>query len=226
MARLAAENQIQEMNRLLNRTLKYLSLIIPFSMLLMVLRHEVVQILFERGRFDAAATAQTSGILVYLMIGAVAFAAQTVVVRGYYAVQNTLFPAIYSTLGVIISLPLYMLGMKLMGASGVALAISISAILQVIFLYVLWNRRSINPESREVYMGYVKMLLISLPAGLILEGLRMGLARWIGMNGLAGSLLIASGIGLLFMFLLFVTGYLFKIREITETLGRIFKKAI
>ncbi len=226
MARLAAENQIQEMNRLLNRTLKYLSLIIPFSMLLMVLRHEVVQILFERGRFDAAATAQTSGILVYLMIGAVAFAAQTVVVRGYYAVQNTLFPAIYSTIGVIISLPLYMLGMKLMGAGGVALAISISAILQVIFLYVLWNRRSINPESREVYMGYVKMLLISLPAGLILEGLRMGLARWIGMNGLAGSLLIASGIGLLFMFLLFVTGYLFKIREITETLGRIFKKAI
>ncbi len=226
MARLAAENQIQEMNRLLNRTLKYLSLIIPFSMLLMVLRHEVVQILFERGRFDAAATAQTSGILVYLMIGAVAFAAQTVVVRGYYAVQNTLFPAIYSTIGVIISLPLYMLGMKLMGAGGVALAISISAILQVIFLYVLWNRRSINPESREVYMGYVKMLLISLPAGLILEGLRMGLARWIGMKGLAGSLLIASGIGLLFMFLLFVTGYLFKIREITETLGRIFKKAI
>ena len=226
MARLAAENQIQEMNRLLNRTLKYLSLIIPFSMLLMVLRHEVVQILFERGRFDAAATAQTSGILVYLMIGAVAFAAQTVVVRGYYAIQNTLFPAIYSTIGVIISLPLYMLGMKLMGAGGVALAISISAILQVIFLYVLWNRKSINPESREVYMGYVKMLHISLPAGLILEGLRMGLARWIGMKGLAGSLLIAGGIGLLFMFLLFVTGYLFKIREITETLGRIFKKAI
>ena len=226
MARLAAENQIQEMNRLLNRTLKYLSLIIPFSMLLMVLRHEVVQILFERGRFDAAATAQTSGILVYLMIGAVAFAAQTVVVRGYYAIQNTLFPAIYSTIGVIISLPLYMLGMKLMGAGGVALAISISAILQVIFLYVLWNRKSINPESREVYMGYVKMLLITLPAGLILEGLRMGLARWICMKGLACSLLIAGGIGLLFMFLLFVTGYLFKIREITETLGRIFKKAI
>jgi putative peptidoglycan lipid II flippase len=226
MARLAAENQIQEMNRLLNRTLKYLSLIIPFSMLLMVLRHEVVQILFERGRFDAAATAQTSGILVYLMIGAVAFAAQTVVVRGYYAIQNTLFPAIYSTIGVIISLPLYMLGMKLMGAGGVALAISISAILQVILLYLLWNRKSINPESREVYMGYVKMLLITLLAGLILEGLRMGLARWICMKGLACSLLIAGGIGLLFMFLLFVTGYLFKIREITETLGRIFKKAI
>jgi putative peptidoglycan lipid II flippase len=226
LARLAAENRIPEMNRLLNRTLKYLSLIIPFSMLLMVLRHEVVTILFQRGRFDAAATAQTAGILVYLMIGAVAFAAQTVVVRGYYAVQNTLFPAIYSTIGVIISLPFYMLGMKLMGASGVALAISFSAILQVILLYVLWNRRSHNPESREVYGGYVKMLLLTIPAGLLLEGLRMGLAHWIGMEGLAGCLLIAGGIGLVFLLMLFAAGYLFKIREITETLGRLFKKAI
>lgn len=226
LARLAAENRIPEMNHLLNRTLKYLSLIIPFSMLLMVLRSEVVMILFQRGRFDAAATANTAGILVYLMIGAVAFAAQTVVVRGYYAVQNTLFPAIYSTLGVIISLPFYMLGLKLMGAGGVALAISFSAILQATLLYALWNRRSHNPESRQVYHGYVKILLLTVPAGLILEGLRMGLTQWIGVKNLAGSMLIAGGIGLVFLFLLFSAGYLFKIKEITETIAHFLKKAI
>ncbi|MBI5590201.1 MAG: murein biosynthesis integral membrane protein MurJ [Deltaproteobacteria bacterium] len=226
LARLAAENQIPEMNRLLNRTLKYLSVIIPFSMLFMVLRHEMVAILFERGRFDAAATTQTAGILVYLMMGAFAFAAQTIVVRGYYAMQNTIFPAIYSTIGVLISVPFYILGMKLMGAAGVALAISVSAILQVILLYTLWNRRSHNPECREVYRGYAKMLLLSIPAGLILEGLRMALARWTGGMALAGSLLIACGIGLVFLALLLAAGYLFKIREITETLGRLFQKAI
>ncbi len=147
-------------------------------------------------------------------------------VRGYYAIQNTLFPAIYSTIGVIISLPIYMIGMNLVGARGVALAISMSAILQVILLYALWNRRSHNPESRKVYRGYVKMLLLTIPAGLMLEGLRMGLAQWIGMKGLAGSLLIAGSIGLIFLLLLFAAGYLFKIKEITESLGRLFKKAI
>ena len=226
LARLAAENQIQEMNHLLNHTLKYLSLIIPFSMLFMVLRHEVVTILFERGRFDAAATAQTAGILVYLMLGAFAFASQTIVVRGYYAMQNTLFPAIYSTIGVLISVPFYILGMKLMGARGVALAISISVILQVILLYTIWNRRSLNPDSREVYRGYAKMLLLSIPAGLILEGLRMEMARWLGVKALTGSLLISGGIGLVFLLMLFAAGYLFKIREITETLRRLFQKAI
>ena len=66
LARLAAENQIPEMNRLLDNTLKYLSLIIPFSMLLMILRHEVVAILFERGRFDAAATATRPRVFCYI----------------------------------------------------------------------------------------------------------------------------------------------------------------
>ncbi len=226
MARLAAENQIPEMNRLLDNTLKYLSLIIPFSMLLIILRHEVVAVLFERGRFDAVATNQTASVLLYLMIGAFAFAAQTVVVRGYYAVQNTLFPAIYSTIGVLISIPFYILGMKLMGARGVALAISVSAMFQVTLLYTLWNRRSNNSESRDVYRGYVKMILLTLPIGIFLDGIRRVLTLWLPAKGLSANLLICCIIGLFFPALLISAGYLFKIREITGTFRRLFQKAI
>lgn len=226
MARLAAENRISEMNGLLDNTLKYLSLIIPFSMLLMVLRHEVVAVLFERGRFDAAATNQTAGVLLYLMIGAFAFAAQTVVVRGYYAVRNTLFPAVYSTFGVLISIPFYILGMKLMGAGGVALAISVSAVIQVTLLYALWNRRSKNAESRDVYRGYVKMMLLTFPIGIVLDVLRRGLAQWTPEKGLVGNLMICCITGLLFLGLLIGAGYLFRIREITDTFRRLLQKAI
>jgi putative peptidoglycan lipid II flippase len=226
MARLAAENRIPEMNLLLDKTLKYLSLMIPFSMLLMVLRYEVVALLFERGRFDAAATRQTSGVLLYLMIGAFAFGAQTVVARGYYAVRNTLFPAIYSTIGVLVAIPFYILGMKLMGTRGVALAISVSAVFQVTLLYSLWNRRSNNTDSREVYRGYINMLLLSLPIGMVLEGLRRGLALWSPQKGMAGNLLICGITGLFFLAMLTGAGYVFKIREITDTFRRLLQKAI
>ncbi len=80
------------MNDLLNTTLKYLSIVIPFSVLFIVLRHETVLMLFQRGKFDAHATRITADSLLFLLTGAFAFAAQTVVVRGYYAVQNTIFP--------------------------------------------------------------------------------------------------------------------------------------
>jgi putative peptidoglycan lipid II flippase len=56
MARLAAEEKMEEMNNLLNNTLRYLALVIPVSVLLMVLKNEVVRIIYQRGQFDASAT--------------------------------------------------------------------------------------------------------------------------------------------------------------------------
>jgi peptidoglycan biosynthesis protein MviN/MurJ (putative lipid II flippase) len=105
MARMAAENKILELNQLLNDTLRYPALVVPFSILVIVLRQETVAILFQRGRFDAAATALTSQVLAFLMIGALTFTAQTILVRGYYAVQNTPFPALYGTTAVLLSIP-------------------------------------------------------------------------------------------------------------------------
>ncbi len=224
MARLAAENKISEMNQLLNDTLRYLSLVIPISVLVMVLRKEVVQILFERGRFDASATELTSSALVFLLIGAFAFASQTVVVRGYYAMQNTLFPAIFGTLAVAASIPVYFIGMNFMGTNGVGLAISISAILQLMVLFMLWNRRTANIGSQKVYGAYAKMILISIPIGLILNWTGTGIYPQAWKDTLAGNIVICAITGTLFAVLIIMSGYLFKITEIQEVINRIVRK--
>ena len=104
--------------------------------------------LFERGKFDAAATGQASSVLIFFLVGSFAFAANTIVPRAYYATQDTLFPAIYGSLAVILSIPLYLLGLKMLGTRGIALAASLSAVFQVLILYILWNRRSGNSDSR------------------------------------------------------------------------------
>jgi putative peptidoglycan lipid II flippase len=187
----------------------------------MVLRKEVVQILFERGRFDASATELTSSAMVFLLIGAFAFASQTVVVRGYYAIQNTLFPAIFGTLAVAFSIPIYVVGMKLMGINGVGLAISISALLQMILLFTLWNHKTANSGSRKVYAAYAKMISISIPIGFILNwtGTELYPQSWQGT--LLGNMLICCISGTLFAVLMIISGYLFKIAEIKEVTNRI-----
>ncbi len=225
LARLAAEKNIAGMNMLINSTLKYLSVIIPFSTLLIVLRHEVVQILFERGKFDAAASAQTSTILVYLMLGAFAFSAQSVVSRGYYALQNTFFPAVYSTAGVALSIPFYILGIKLMGADGVAFAVSASAILQVIILYGIWNHRTQNLEGNAVFLGYFKIILFSIPLGFFLERVRLSLSTLVTtLKQLEANITICITISLIFLIILVCAGYIFKIREFTDIFKQILKK--
>jgi putative peptidoglycan lipid II flippase len=182
MSRLATQGRMAEMNRLLDRTMGALSIVIPFSVFLMVIRHEAVFILFQRGRFDAAATALTSHLLPFLLIGAFAFATQTVVVRGYYALQNTLFPALLGTAAVLLSIPVFILGMNRFGAAGVALGVSISAFMQVALLYICWNRRTHNKGSRHVYGTVFKMMLLSVFLGSALEAIR----QWV-YEGLCGN---------------------------------------
>jgi len=216
MARLAEENRLDELNRLMNRTLRYLALLMPLSVLLMVLSPEVVRLLFERGRFDPAATRVTAGVLVWFLAGAVGFAASSVVVRGYFATRNTLFPAVFGTVVVLASLPLYPLGIILMGVEGVALAISFSGIVQVAVLFVLWNRRSRNAGQGEVIRFYLKTVLLSLVLAPLLMAVRGLALQALDASGPTGSLAIAVLVGTAFAGLMLAAGYGLKIGELTD----------
>ena len=220
MAKLVAENKLDEMNRLLNTALRFLALVIPFSALLMVLRSEVVLMIFQRGKFDTTATSLTADVLLYFLVGAFAFAANTVVVRGYFASQNTLFPAIYGSIAVLLSVPLYVLGMKLLGASGVALAVSLSGIFQVALLYSFWNKRSNNTGSRKVYLFYIKMIGFAVLTGIFLAWFKSTSLTWIDHTTFFGSLMMSLTCAAIFGAILLAAGYGLKIKEITELVKR------
>ena len=222
MAKLAQKGDLLALNQLLNKTLKFIFLIIPFSILFIVLNHEIVTILFQRGKFDTQATLLTAKILPFFMIGAFAFSAQNIVSRGYYAIQNTIFPAIYTSICVIISIPFIFLLMKTLGPSGVALGLSISVILQAIVLFECWNKKSLNSEKNEVYFFFLKMIPISLTIGVIIFLTALALRNFIDYTNFSGSLIIAGIVGIEFLFLFFLSGVVFKISEILILFEKIF----
>ena len=224
LARLYADDNIQEMNNLMNNTLRYLALVIPFSVLLMVLRNEIVLILFQRGRFDPAATALTGRVLLYLLPGAFALSAYTIVVRGFHAMQNTLFPAVFGTMAVLLSLPFYWYGMKLLEAGGIAMAVALSAILQVMVLYMIWNKRSANAESRRVYKFYGKIIMISLPLGLVLVQIKAMLFPVVWTTTFWGSVMICVVVTGVFLLMLLIVGRLLGIKEIADLGGRLTRR--
>jgi len=195
--------------------------VIPLSVLFMVLRREIVHLLFERGRFDAQATALTAHILVYLLPGAFALSAYTIVVRGYYAIQNTWFPAVFGTIAVLGSLPIYWYGLRLIGAGGIALAVSLSSVLQLGILYALWNKRSRNDGSREVYSFYLYMLLISGLLGIGLEWFKNMLQGWFDPATFTGNLVTAVIVGTVFTAVLFGVGRMVHIKEIDDLFKKI-----
>jgi putative peptidoglycan lipid II flippase len=146
------------------------------------------------------------------------------VVRGYFASQNTLFPALYGTIVVIVSIPLYLLGMNLLGVRGVALAVSVSGIFQVTVLYALWNKRSNNTESREVYTFYVKVMCFAAGLGIFLVWFKSVALDWIDATTFIGSLTMCALTGAVFLLILLGAGYGLKIKEVTELVDRLVKK--
>jgi putative peptidoglycan lipid II flippase len=181
----------------------------------------VVTLLYMRGKFTRADVVMTAPVLGYLMLGAVAFASQTVVNRGFYAMQNTLLPAAYGTLAVILSIPLYYAGMHWMGLKGVGLAVSVSAIGQVAIMYAVWNRRSRNTGSGQVYRFILKMIVLSMPLAGLLMVLRGWFATVVDTHTFYGSFLTATALSSAFLLLLLILGYAFHIREITVLLQRL-----
>ncbi len=223
MTRLAEAGDIAEMNRLLNRTLRYLALLLPVSALFMVLSPEVVRILFERGRFDPAATRLTAEVLACFLVGAFAVAANTVVVRGFYATRDTLTPALFGTLAVAAGIPIYLAGLALLGVQGVALAVSAAGILQAVLLYVLWGRRSANPGQGAVIRFYLKTMFLSILLVPVLALIRDLALEVVDASGLIGSLAVAGVVGAAFLALSIVAGFTLKVAEITDPARRLLR---
>jgi putative peptidoglycan lipid II flippase len=224
MAKLASEDRLAELNTLLNTLLRYLAITIPLSVVVIILRHEVVLVLFQRGAFTPESTALTARALAFIMVGAFAFSAQTVVARGFYAMQNTLLPAVYGTAAVVLSLPLYIIGMQWMGVNGVALACALSATLQVVVLYAVWNWKRGNQESRDVYRAIFKILGLSVFLGGFAFTLRAALMSVADNATFSGCLVILAITGGLSLFFLVVAGYFLRIEEITSVLQKIARK--
>lgn len=225
LARLAAEERWNEMNRIFNNLLRYIgTLVIPSSVLMFILRYEIIRVLFEGGKFLTEDTGMTALALSGLLIGAVAIAAQMIVNRGFYAMQNTLLPTVYNTIAVLISLPVYYLGLKMYGLIGVALAMSISAIIQVWVIYVIWNRRSHNTESIQVYKTYLLTAIASLPLGSILWVTHYFMSQHINSATKLGSIIIIAIVSMLFILLMALGGWFFKVEGIQYIGNRVIRR--
>jgi putative peptidoglycan lipid II flippase len=113
-----------------------------------------------------------------------------------------------------------MVGMLKMGAGGIALAISLSAIFQVALLYVLWNKKSGNTDSLRVYRFYLRTILLSIPLWLFLEFFKATVLSGFDSTTLSGSLAVSMLTALGFVVILISAGYMLGVTEIKELCRR------
>lgn len=138
----AARNDMSGLRSTLLFSLKnILFLLLPSSVIAIVLAVPIVRVVFERGQFDPYSTAITASALEYYAIGLAAFGAMKITASAYYALGDTRTPVHAATIGLVINLVLNFVLMYPLKVGGIALASSISGIVNVGILVYLLDKK-------------------------------------------------------------------------------------
>jgi putative peptidoglycan lipid II flippase len=170
----AARGEMSAFRSTVSATLRatlYLS--VPASVGLILLRRPLVQVLLQRGAFDAHSTAWVASALAFYAIGLVGHSAVEILSRAFYALHDTLRPVLVGLgamgLNIILSL---LLGRPTeaggMGHAGLALANSTATLLEMIVLMVLLARRAGGLPWREMSASLGRITLSAGTMGIVL----------------------------------------------------------
>jgi putative peptidoglycan lipid II flippase len=226
LVKMATAGEFKQMTGLVNKVLKQLALyLIPLSIIMIALAEPVISLLFERGRFTSESTVQTAAVLKFYLLGCFSFSASMIVCRLFYAVRNTLLPMLISTSSALLSIPLYFLLGKIMGAQGIAISASISMTVQLVILVYIWYVRHVG--IKQIWPSLLKLfqiVLISLVSFPIVSLLRTIIEN-IHIEGLLfKNILICTICGLVSLGVIFLLYEVLKIQRISDSFKGLVRK--
>jgi putative peptidoglycan lipid II flippase len=170
---LAAEKKYPEFRSTLTQGLGYLTFInLLASVLLLTLAEPIVRLLFERGRFDEAATVRASLALIFLAPGLVAFSSVNILARAFYALGDTRTPMKISVFCLVVN-AIFAAALIWHFRSAVSLAIAntVSAFINVGLLFYALRHKLAKLDLTALFRQLPSMLGAAILAGAIAWGL-------------------------------------------------------
>ena len=101
----------------------------------------LIRILLQRGQFDLYSSQITSWALCFSIIGLASFGAVKILVNAFYALQDTKTPMVVAVLSLVVNTVLNFVLMFPLKVGGIALASSISGIINFLVLLYLLDKR-------------------------------------------------------------------------------------
>jgi len=162
LARQAAEGAHAAMVATLSWGVRLMMVLsIPSIVGLMVLAHPIVELIFQRGRFDALSTDMTAPALLCYAPGIIGYSIVKIVSPTFYALSEPRTPVIVSLLTIGVNLILNLWLNALFGFRGLALGTAIAAIVNAGLLMFLISRRLGGGDFTRVSTTFVKTCVAS-----------------------------------------------------------------
>ncbi len=142
LAELAAQSNLSGLRRTLHQALGVVCLLaLPAAAGLILFGRPLLQLLYQRGAFDANSTEAVYVALRFYALGLTAHVCLELIARAFFALQDMITPLLLAALSALLNLLLGLALMTPLGHAGLALANSIAITVEVLALYILLRRR-------------------------------------------------------------------------------------
>ncbi len=163
LSRHAARNDRESLGEDLTLGLRLVMFLgIPAAIGLVLLAEPLARLLYERREFTVDDTARTARVIVCYAIGVWAYCALPVLVRGFYALGDRMTPVRVGVSVVAVNFCLNVTLIWPLAESGLALATTIGASLQVVALATVFSRRNTALNWPSLVSTILRALLASL----------------------------------------------------------------
>ena len=172
LSRQAALRQMNELKTTLNFAARIILFItLPATVGLIILRQEIIEVLFQHGDFNATSTALTAWALPFFALGLSAFSMVKIIVPAFYALQDTRTPVQIALVAMFLNIALNFLFIRPLENGGPALATSASAFFNSFSLLAIFYRRYGSFGVWGILRSALKAGIASLALGFVVYAL-------------------------------------------------------
>lgn len=167
---LAAEHDIKGIKKTLTFSLKLVFLItFPAMVGLLILNRPIIQVLFQRGVFNVQSTTMSASCLFFFSFGLPVISGVKILAPAFYSLKDTKTPVIVAFFVMLGYIALSLILMKPLRVGGIALALSLSSVLNFFLLFLLLEKKIGKIEKKEIFISAFKS---------VLSGAGMGVMVW------------------------------------------------
>jgi putative peptidoglycan lipid II flippase len=196
---------------------------VPAMAGLIALREPIINILFQRGKFDYTATVGTAQALFFYSLGIWSIVGVRVVTASFYSMQDTKTPVKVAITALLANVVLSIILMRFLMHGGLALANSLASYVNFFLLFFFLKKKLKIIEGKRIISSFVKTIAASLI---------MGTIGWMFLHGelwqISGATinkaLYLSGTITLCIMVYFFCSYLIKSEEFFYILGMLKQK--
>ena len=162
----AAQKKEQEFISAFSKTFRQiLFFIIPVSVFIYVLRAQIVRLALGSGKFDWNDTILTFQILGLLSVSLLAQALLPLLVRSFYALQNTRTPLYIALVSEAVNLITVVLTVGKCGIFGLAIAFSFSSFVNLVLLIFFLRKELPNIDGKTIFDSTARIVAAALVGG-------------------------------------------------------------